>query len=232
MKKIATLSVVLFFLLALLLGFMVLTSERSFGEDTAYTAAEPTTHRIQIRDMFLTAPDDACSATAIGPYALLTAGHCVENGNEIFVDGKSAKIMVVLNDGHDHAILLLDGMKFEKFAEVKQRPLQPSEDLFIIGNPRGYTRQYRRGYVMGTSLMHVDLPPDDKKNIQFYVMDINGFYGDSGSGIFDKSGKLVCVFSTRKEIKAIQEDITPAIVAGAFELAFTEDQLSMAKDRK
>jgi len=81
----------------------------------------------------------------------------------------------------------------------------------VIGNPGELVDMYRSGYVSG----HKQFP---EGNVTLY--DLNGYFGDSGAGIFNQDGKLVGVVSIlyqqvgRGYMKAM----------GSFDLAFTEKQ--------
>lgn len=70
---------------------------------------------------------------------------------------------------------------------------------------------YRRGYVSG----HVNVGPS-----VVTLYDVNGYPGDSGSGIFNSRGQLVAVVSVLYQ----QEDNAYMKLMGSFGLAFTDDQ--------
>ena len=83
--------------------------------------------------------------------------------------------------------------------------------MFIIGNPWRLSDMYRHGYVSG----HV---PAERVEMTLY--DLNGYFGDSGAGIFNSQGQLVAVVSVLYQ----QEDQAYMKLMGSFPLAFTEQQ--------
>src|SRR5579863_4572671 len=84
------------------------------------------THRIEIDTVVMDPdtgkpePDNAiCSATAVGPHALLTAQHCDRIGQGLLtVDDKVAVIQKRLFDGNDHEILIVDET-FDVYADFE-----------------------------------------------------------------------------------------------------------------
>lgn len=207
------------------------------GQDKNYQAVEGATHRISIKDVFMPESKSHCSGTAVAPHAILTAGHCEDNSDRIVVDGQTAYIMLSMNDGHDHSLLLLGDITFDTFVKIKQRPLVVSEEVFIVGNPRALRHQYRHGVIMGDGFIgdgdddDDDVPPADShppatKKLHEYTLDLNGFFGDSGAGLFDSQGHLVGVVSTRKTV-SYKEDAV--YFMGALDLSFTPAQLDVAE---
>lgn len=175
------------------------------------------THRIEMQSLDIDPetgkPDDGiCSATAIGPHALLTAAHCDENNSAMLVDGKSVGIKSRLLDGNDHEIFIVDE-KFDVTADFeKEDALQKGDDVWMEGNPAGLNQLVRRGVYAG--------------NIQLdkvvEVFDYNGFFGDSGSAIFDEHGKIVAVTSIAVMLPGWH-------VMGAFPMQFSPKQLAEAR---
>lgn len=70
---------------------------------------------------------------------------------------------------------------------------------------------YRRGYVSG----HVVAAP-----MVVTLYDLNIYFGDSGSGVFNSRGQLVAVVSVLYQ----QEDGGYMKLMGSFPLAFTDKQ--------
>lgn len=222
----------------LCLLLIMFVSSLLIGQDKNYQAVEGATHRIHVLDVFAPNAPSHCSATAVASHALLTAGHCEDNSDTVLVDGKPAYIMFSINDGHDHAILLLNGITFKKYVAITQRPLVVSEDIFMVGNPKALSHLYRRGTVIGdcpfgtgdddvadASSPDVDVP--QHKKLKEYVLDINGFFGDSGAGIFDSKGNLVGVVSSRKTLTF--KDSEAVYFMGATDMVFTPGQLSIVE---
>ena len=63
----------------------------------------------------------SCSATAVGPHAILTAEHCLQAATSLSVDGRLVAIKDVLLDRNDHAIVVVDET-FTDYAAVADEP--------------------------------------------------------------------------------------------------------------
>ncbi len=123
---------------------------------------------------------DSCSATAIGPHALLTAAHCQLGTDEVTVDGKVTHIIGSIYDHHDHVILIVD-LSFEHYLPVKEHTAT-TEWVVMWGNPGHSKDVYRTGvYLQDEDGMHV------------YQLPI--FPGDSGAGVITKDGSVIDVVS-------------------------------------
>jgi hypothetical protein len=177
-----------------------------------------------------------CSATIIGPQAILTASHCEEASDTLEVVGTFDPIEVQikkrLRDGLDHTIYLIDGTTFTNFAKVKQNDLQITEDVFLIGNPGPFSDFFRKGYFSGVkeeqpTLADMFSGAASKPPALFFDMHV--FHGDSGAAIFNSDGVVVEVLSgmfvTGKEDDA---DFS-FILAYAYPMNFSEDQLKRAQ---
>jgi len=182
---------------------VLICSALTFGADSAVSSAHKATHRLHISS--INEGSGKCSGTAVGPNALLTAAHCVGISRTIEVDDASVKVVEVMEDGLDHAIYLLDGITFTDIAEMSVKMPEQGDGVFIFGNPGSVNDVFRRGYVSGyydpnsdegDDAFKVDKKSDDDEDSENVTMyDLNGFFGDSGSGIFNDKGKVVGVIS-------------------------------------
>lgn len=175
------------------------------------------------------ADDGFCSSIAVSPRMLLTAEHCFEGGAQLgsmtkgialvtLMDGTQVspdEIAAILHDGSDHVLVVFKQPRFKQWLPIMERQLQPAERIHYFGNPKGFTDQYREGYVMGYSLGDDPDFPDK----QLVVMDVNGWYGDSGSGILDAAGNVVAVVS----IAYVDREFKVMV---SIPLAFTPAQLN------
>lgn len=181
-----------------------------------------------------------CSATAIGPHALLTATHCMNQPSAVIkVDDKATRIDGLISDSLDHTIVLVDE-EFKSFAPFAEKSrLAQGDDVFMFGNPGELSDIFRKGYVAGyikpevieTPLQAIMTPPAiaDNEAIRSTFYDFNGFFGDSGSGIFNPEGQIVAVTSFINE----QSDNGATIkFMGGFEIRFTKEQIKQAQDFK
>ena len=175
-----------------------------------------------------------CTATAIGPHALLTAQHCLVADEDLdgspiklFVDwdGKPPymnftpyTIMRVELDGSDHAILLLSGPRFKDVAPyATETPLQ-SMSVIFWGNPAGVRDQLREGYVMGSAAQPV---PEQKAAQQMWYLATPCVGGDSGSAVLD--------VDTGAIVGLVTYGVNGGEFAGIFALHFTSDQIVKAQ---
>lgn len=129
---------------------------------------------------------DACSATAIGPHALLTASHCELPTNDLDVDGTETKIIKILRDQNDHSIFITNG-NYKDFAALSSDPAKVGDTVFIFGNPGKHNDIFRQGTVVAVEKEIPDSPFSDRVP-PVTVCDLNSFSGDSGAAIFDETG--------------------------------------------
>lgn len=189
------------FLSLLLLAFSLATP---FTATTAVPALAPpatqldvqhaTTHLLTIYDLFdgksFNSPIGHCSATAVGPHALLTAQHCFSNSNVAMLDSDNepTHIIAAFIDGNDHVIYLTD-RTFTSWSPISERTLVENEHVHLWGNPGHNTDVFREGYFLKMD----PIAEDDPTLFQSFILPI--YPGDSGSGIFDSTGHIIAVVS-------------------------------------
>lgn len=152
-----------------------------------------------------------CSGTAVGANTFLSAAHCFSDSDKyVTINGVPAEIQKVLNDGNDHVLVIVD-MTFKVWATFGP-PVKQRDRIHYWGNPAGLNMFYREGYVTGTH-----------GNDTMY--DVNGFNGDSGTGVFDEQNRLVAVISYTY---AIDRGTNIFQLMGSYPFNFTFDQLQYA----
>jgi hypothetical protein len=172
-----------------------------------------TTHRIE---MHVDNPDgshegDICSATAIGPHALLTATHCDLGSSLVTIDnGVPTPIVDRIADGNDHTIYIVTAT-FHKYAELADT-FQIGDEVWLRGNPDGLNQLVRRGIVSGLI---------DYDNETILMIDINGWHGDSGSALFNNKGKIIAVLTYGFSVGGFD-------MAGCLQMRFSAAQLQAA----
>lgn len=122
-----------------------------------------------------------CSATAVGQDVLLTAKHCIGEGDTVvYLGDKRVTVRHIEVDGRDHALLWVD-RRFSVWAQRGATPVK-GDALSIFGNVDGFEQFYRVGRMSGwySSAM---------------LMDMTCGKGDSGAGVFNESGQLVGMVS-------------------------------------
>lgn len=86
--------------------------------DSVFVQAHRTTLHLGI---YAAEGKGSCSATAIGPHAILTASHCLAHAEAVDVNGKMVRIEKVLQDDRDHSIALMD-IQFTAWAKIGKEP--------------------------------------------------------------------------------------------------------------
>ena len=169
-----------------------------------------------------------CTATAIGPHALLTATHCELPTDDLYIRDQDGPFTIVarIRDGYDHTILLLKGITFPVVVAVDQTSLGVTDDIFTIGNPGKWKDVYQKGYVAGIivddsmeAAIGAGKPPE-------ILIDIRAFPGESGAGIFNTDGVLVAVLSGDQ--MQVHDDVSIDLGA-AYPLNFKDADLARAK---
>lgn len=185
---------------------------KRYEQTKAEKEVRKVTHLVRMQSLD---QDNGCSATAIGPHAILTATHCEAPSDLIGIDGTDGyPIVGHIRDGNDHTIFLLGGITFPYYAVVRPREFRPSEFVFIWGNPSIGPIQYVAQLTTGSYIAsHV---------FQGRIVDVFGMKserGDSGSGVFDAKGNLIGVVTFGGMIK-VPPDGRDARIAGAIRLNF------------
>lgn len=132
--------------------------------------------------------ESSCGATAISKHALLTARHCLDDMRGLAIDGSPTKVLLETDDDGDHSLIVVDGT-FTHYISFTIINPHLGEPVYIFGNPGKFRDLLRKGYVAGT------IPPDKNRDFSSTVYDFNGFFGDSGSAIFNEKGQIVGVVS-------------------------------------
>lgn len=164
----------------------------------------------------LSMDDGSCSGTAVGPHAILSATHCFVGVQALAINGEPVVVTDAISDGHDHTILFVD-RTFTNYAEIAAAPAQ-GDQVFILGNPAELHDLFRAGYVAGSVV---------DRNVRITLYDLQDFFGDSGSGIFNASGDLVGVIST---VRVLEQRDARIQFAGSFSMAFTPAQIALARE--
>lgn len=126
-----------------------------------------------------------CSATAVGPHTILTAKHCTSPDVTYSIPSGELKIKSITDDGSDHVLMDVD-KTFDVWAQISLTQPETGAHVYIWGNPGDLSDVYREGTISGV------VEEDGKVVI---LVDINGFFGDSGSGVFNEKGEVVGVIS-------------------------------------
>jgi hypothetical protein len=185
-------------------------------------SVRPTTHRIAQATM---ASDTYCSATAIGPHALLTATHCELGSDNLSVDGQIVKIQGRVRDDLDHTIYLVRGITFNAWIPVVlEVEFDSGQSVHLWGNPGGERGLYRHGFYAGMTMAPAF---KDTMTIPAYLFDMNIYRGDSGAGVFTDDGRLVGMIS---KIVTLGSGDFKTNFAVSFPFLFEPEQIKAAQE--
>lgn len=140
-----------------------------------------------------------CSATAIGPHAILTAEHC-NNGliqhSALTLDLSThhTNILGSAKDDRDHVIYLLDGPAFENFLRPDEllnvAPAEGSESVRIYGDGLGrYPPRLVKGHVDAKANAAELSDVDHAQGTLWLKLAV--LPGDSGSAVYNSAGQVV-----------------------------------------
>lgn len=193
---------ILLLLSAALLGLVVLAGVSHIPRHRKpATFQEKTSHLITFLDK--NGKDDTtCTATAIGPHALLTALHCDEDGSSkvLKVDLSMTKyhILTGITDNRDHLILLLDGPEFKNLVKeeslISPAPPRVGEKYFAYGHGNDYVFARQYSGVLDTERTAEEVSDVDlAEEARYFTIPAIG--GDSGTAIFGSDGRIVGLIS-------------------------------------
>lgn len=169
-----------------------------FGFATAQTPIEKS-RKASFEIGQTTISDDVqCSATAIGPHALLTATHCELPSEELLLRGINEPLPIVgrIRDGNDHTIYLLKNITFINFSEVRLNDsFAPSQNVFMWGNPGSWQDIFRKGYIAGTLKDRSLAAAFGVGEPDAILFDFQSYNGDSGAAIYNEAGQVIAVNS-------------------------------------
>jgi hypothetical protein len=192
-------------ILALLLAFLV--------GGCGGCASFPKDWDIQGNVLALEFENSWCSGTAVGRHTVLTATHCFESGGKLLkVNGKPIETKSREDDGSDHTLVVID-KAFPRWARMGRKPVQ-TQRVRIIGSPAGNEDVYREGYVSRV------------RDNEVWLI-IPGFGGDSGSALFDDSGRIIGVLSGARTWVDMRSGAVFTVVV-ALPVQFTDEQWDRA----
>jgi hypothetical protein len=160
-----------------------------------------------------------CTATAIGPHALLTAEHCNDGltpSTKVRIDTSTHiyNLLGVTADDRDHVIYLLDGPAFQNITSVVARSPRPGENVFMVGcGQHEYPCEVKRGKILDEYN-----PSDVDAAAGIFYFSCAVVPGDSGAAVYGEDGEIVGI---------VTYQIVPGEGAG-FVLAFSQRQLDVA----
>lgn len=171
-----------------------------------------------------------CTATAVGPHALMTAEHCDTDKDafptiNIDLSTRSYNILDRVKDGRDHLLLYVDGPAFRNIETVSTRTPQIGDKVYIHGNGG---REYPSRRLSGEVIPDTD-PSDVDEDAGIFRTDIPVIPGDSGSAVYAADGKIVGVVTYGWDESSFL-GLYPKLQNKNFSLAFTQEQLDAAKD--
>ncbi len=169
-----------------------------------------------------------CTATAIAPHALLTAGHCIAEAEDLdavtfAVDHVMTRFSVlgVLVDHRDHVIILTNGPAFTRIAPYLTRAPKVGETVYLYGFGEGVYPAVKK---TGTVIDEYDPSEVDARAGMFY-MTTQAIPGDSGSAIYGADGDILGLLTYKVNGNKENEGL---FESAGFQLGFTPEQISKA----
>lgn len=164
-----------------------------------------------------------CGASFVAQDVLLTATHCLKEGQSFNVSTSNGTtyhvakedILVRVDDKADHLLLKLN-MAFprELVSSIRRDPPKETERLTIWGHPGSLTWTFRPVTVA-------------REGDRGWLVDCTCFMGDSGSPFFDKQGRIVGIMSSGYAHTQFGEGHLFQLQFGmVFRWAFTQEQLN------
>ncbi len=149
-----------------------------------------------------------CSGVWVGEKEIMTAGHCVEDGEGVWyvmegdikgVDEEPGVIRggrVVEWDGEkDLAVIRVDKSVGHMVAEIGNG-VEVGERMGIIGHVRGLWWTYMEGMVSGVRKnMPSERMPEGISGVELVQVQAPVWYGNSGGGLFNGDGEVVGICS-------------------------------------
>lgn len=201
------------------------------------TDAQRATHRITMVDSDGSSKG-RCTATAIGPHALLTATHCNEGPEAVTVlnvdlSRRKYNITAQSEDGEDHLILIVDGPEFTNLIKIDAdaKDVKEGEAIHLYGCGRGmYPCRELDGKLETRVHDYSDVSKHD--GLLYFTMQI--VPGDSGSAVLNASGRVIAVttyhYAFPMDGNPDNTDPKNYLEATAdFKLAFTAQQIKNAE---
>jgi len=181
---------------ALLLSLAALTVRLTFKSHPVVTLARKATHQITYfvkdengEEQF----EGLCTATAIGPHALITANHCDEGKiRTIHLDYtlNTYHILYGITDTHDHTIYLIDGPALKNYIRLQPRLPRLGERVTSYGcGGKDFPPHTYAGRVI------TDDNGGDYSDIDAawstFAFSLPAIPGDSGALIYGEDGNVV-----------------------------------------
>lgn len=112
-----------------------------------------------------------------------------------------------IDEGDDLALLLpASVMPPHDFAGLGSYVLHDGDEIDVVGSPGGEAFQFTHGYVSGTR----DPIGTEHDKFKRLVLDVRGWFGNSGGGVFDVNGDVAGIFD--EEICLSTKDGSGAVV--------------------
>lgn len=169
-----------------------------------------------------------CTATAIAPHALLTAGHCIEDAEDVdditfAVDHVRTRYVVlgILVDHRDHIIILTNGPAFTRIAPYLIRAPKMGEETYIYGFGAGVYPAVKK---VGKVINEYD-PSEVDARAGIFFTNTQCIPGDSGSAVYGLDGDILGLLTYQVGGDHENEGL---IETAGFQLGFTPEQISKA----
>ena len=151
-------------------------------------------------------------------------------GHSLTINDEPTQVKGIVLDGDDHALVTVS----TTFAHLAQFGVLPvvGDSVHVFGNPGSFRDILRDGIVSGHYTLtsrHIAGKTLAFSHAVATIYDLNGFFGDSGSALFNDDGQIVGVISFAIEQNTGQGDTWHAMAS--LPLAFTAAQMRKAESQ-
>ena len=198
---------------------------KPFNRNHAPTPQERSSHEVVF---YYGGTKALCTATAIAPHALLTAGHCISEAGDLddvtfMLDHVLMRytILKVLADHRDHVIIFTNGPAFTRIAPYLTRSPKMGEVTYLYGFGGGIYPALKK---VGSVIDEYDPSEIDASAGMFY-MNTQIIPGDSGAVVYGLDSKMLGLITY---LVPGDFDNKGLFETADFQLNFTPEQISEA----
>lgn len=185
-----------------------------------------TEHKIDMLNLYQSAMvfstpsnNGKCSGTAVSHDVILTAKHCLPDGEAIIKNFETPDYYAIVDRvdvGDDISLIRVIGKTFENTSKISFDTHLVNDDVFYFGGIDQAPRLFRRGYIISI-------------NEKYTGLDSNGFFGDSGSAIFNEDGEIIGVMTMMFSGGRVDQQTIATYKFMAFESVVKIDSKTLAR---
>tara|TARA_R110000803_G_scaffold71209_5_gene134377 strand:- start:1057 stop:1722 length:666 start_codon:yes stop_codon:yes gene_type:complete len=118
----------------------------------------------------------------------ITNNHICKAYDEYIIVGEEALKILYKDPVHD--ICVIESSSVLPYLKIAERRLEPTDDVYVIGFPRGMNKTVRSGYLINYGFSVFGWLKN-KLTVQYGVISATAYPGNSGSPILNSKGEVV-----------------------------------------